>query len=90
MSFKACLSKLEESFTQTSTEPMIDPIVSFQRHQLVVGHLTDCLDRRGNKQLTAICASNIIIYLIAKGYYIWRNKQRDRAWNALSKDVSHG
>ncbi|KAJ4317497.1 hypothetical protein N0V84_007325 [Fusarium piperis] len=42
--------------------------------------------RRGNKQLTAICASNIVVYLLAKGYYIWRNKQRDRAWNVLSKD----
>ncbi|KAJ3536917.1 hypothetical protein NM208_g6518 [Fusarium decemcellulare] len=42
--------------------------------------------RRGNKQLTAICASNIIVYLLAKSYYIWRNKQRDRAWDALSKE----
>lgn len=89
MPFKACLFKLEESFTQTSTELMIDPIVSFQKHQLVVSHLTDCLDRRGNKQLTAICAANIVIYLLGKGYYIWRNKQRDQAWNALSKDVSN-
>lgn len=75
---------------QTSIEPMIDPIVSFQKHQLVVGHLTDCIDRRGNKQLTAICAANIFIYLLGKGYYVWRNKQRDIAWNALSKEVRNG
>ncbi|KAH7148179.1 major facilitator superfamily domain-containing protein [Dactylonectria macrodidyma] len=42
--------------------------------------------RRGNKQITAICSANIVIYLLAKGYYIWRNKQRDRHWNALSKE----
>ncbi|KAH7258802.1 hypothetical protein MRS44_009693 [Fusarium solani] len=42
--------------------------------------------RHGNKQLTAICASNNVIYLLAKGCYIWRNKQRDREWNALSRE----
>ncbi|KAJ4267706.1 hypothetical protein NW762_003820 [Fusarium torreyae] len=42
--------------------------------------------RRGNKQLTAICSANIVIYLLAKGYYVWRNKQRDREWDALSKE----
>jgi hypothetical protein len=29
---------------------------------------------------------NIFIYLFAKAYYTWRNKQRDRQWNALSVD----
>ncbi|KAK7432190.1 hypothetical protein QQZ08_001135 [Neonectria magnoliae] len=42
--------------------------------------------RRGNKQLTAICVSNIFVYLLTKGYYVWRNKVRDREWNALSKE----
>jgi hypothetical protein len=31
---------------------------------------------------------NICIYLIGKGYYIWRNKTRDKKWNAVSPEVS--
>ncbi|KAI4864316.1 MFS general substrate transporter [Hypoxylon rubiginosum] len=42
--------------------------------------------RRGNKQLVAICVANIVIYALAKLYYIWRNKQRDRDWNAMTKE----
>lgn len=45
------------------------------------------IDRRGNKQLVAICVANIVIYALAKLYYIWRNKQRDRDWNAMTKEV---
>ncbi|KAH6891440.1 major facilitator superfamily domain-containing protein [Thelonectria olida] len=44
------------------------------------------LYRRGNKQLTAICAGNIGLYFLTKAYYIWRNKTRDREWNGLSKE----
>ncbi|KAI1466074.1 MFS general substrate transporter [Daldinia caldariorum] len=42
--------------------------------------------RRGNKQLVAICAANIVIYGLIKVYYIYRNKQRDRDWNAMSRE----
>ncbi|KAK0636483.1 major facilitator superfamily domain-containing protein [Bombardia bombarda] len=42
--------------------------------------------RRGNKQLTAICVMNIAVYLIAKGYYMWRNKTREREWDAMTKE----
>ncbi|PNH31078.1 hypothetical protein VD0002_g3264 [Verticillium dahliae] len=42
--------------------------------------------RRGNTQLTAICAANIVIYVLAKSYYVWRNKVRDREWDALTKE----
>jgi len=45
-------------------------------------------DRRGNKQLVAISVMNIFIYVLTKVYYIWRNKQRDAKWNALTKEVS--
>lgn len=31
---------------------------------------------------------NICIYLIGKGYYIWRNKTRDKKWNAMSPEVN--
>jgi len=30
---------------------------------------------------------NIFIYILTKVYYIWRNKQRDAKWNALTKEV---
>jgi len=30
---------------------------------------------------------NICIYLLAKAYYIWRNKKREEKWNALTEEV---
>ncbi|GLI72675.1 hypothetical protein PoHVEF18_000856 [Penicillium ochrochloron] len=40
--------------------------------------------RRGNRVLVALVVTNIAIYLLTKGYYVWRNKSRDRKWNAMS------
>lgn len=47
---------------------------------------TDLLiaDRRGNRVLVGICVLNIFLYLFAKVYYVWRNKQRDRIWNSMT------
>lgn len=42
------------------------------------------LYRRGNKQLLAILAMNIVLYVLTKVYYVWRNKSRDRTWNAMT------
>ena len=28
--------------------------------------------------------SNIFIYLLTKVYYVWRNKSRDKKWNAMT------
>ncbi|KAI1092596.1 MFS general substrate transporter [Rostrohypoxylon terebratum] len=39
----------------------------------------------GNKQLAIICAANIVIYILIKVYYIWRNKQKDNEWNSLTR-----
>ncbi|KUI57451.1 hypothetical protein VP1G_04784 [Cytospora mali] len=44
------------------------------------------LYRRGNKQLLAVCCMNFALYLLTKAYYVFRNKQRDKKWNALSED----
>jgi hypothetical protein len=44
-------------------------------------------DRRGNRVLVALACMNICIYLIGKGYYIWRNKTREKKWNAMSPEV---
>ncbi|KAK0702369.1 major facilitator superfamily domain-containing protein [Lasiosphaeris hirsuta] len=42
--------------------------------------------RRGNRQLVAIASMNIVIYLLAKGYYVWRNKKRDQKWEAMNPE----
>ncbi|KAF3936531.1 hypothetical protein ABW19_dt0209550 [Dactylella cylindrospora] len=42
--------------------------------------------RRGNQQLIAICCMNMIVYLLMKLYYIWRNKSRDKIWDAMTMD----
>ncbi|KAF9444379.1 allantoate permease [Macrolepiota fuliginosa MF-IS2] len=45
------------------------------------------LYRRGNHWLMIIAIFNIaVIYPGVRMYYIWRNKQRDRIWNAMSDD----
>ncbi|KAK3318059.1 major facilitator superfamily domain-containing protein [Apodospora peruviana] len=40
---------------------------------------------RGNRQLLAIVCMNIAIYFLVKGYYVFRNKQRDLKWTAMSE-----
>ncbi|KAL1594587.1 hypothetical protein SLS60_010348 [Paraconiothyrium brasiliense] len=44
------------------------------------------LYRTGNRVLLGICVLNIFIYAFNKVYYVWRNKQRDRKWNALTAE----
>lgn len=44
------------------------------------------LYRRGNKILLGICIFNIFLFYAVKAFYIWRNKVRDRQWNALTKE----
>ncbi|KAI1380773.1 hypothetical protein F4677DRAFT_452504 [Hypoxylon crocopeplum] len=47
------------------------------------------MDRRGNTQLVAICSAIIVIYLLVKLYYIWRNKKRDTEWNGMTREQIH-
>ncbi|ESK96300.1 allantoate permease [Moniliophthora roreri MCA 2997] len=43
--------------------------------------------RRGNTILIAICSFNILIlYPFTKAYYMWRNRQRDKIWNAMTTE----
>ncbi|KAI0176897.1 major facilitator superfamily domain-containing protein [Pestalotiopsis sp. NC0098] len=42
--------------------------------------------RRGNKVLIGIVALNIVMVFVMKGYYMWRNKQKERQWNALTAE----
>jgi len=44
--------------------------------------------RRGNRALVGICCMNIVIYIVGKLYYMWRNKTKARRWDAMTKDVS--
>ena len=44
--------------------------------------------RRGNSYLIGICLFNLIIlYPGTKLYYIWRNKQKARQWDAMTPEV---
>ncbi|KAL4810080.1 major facilitator superfamily domain-containing protein [Aspergillus unguis] len=44
------------------------------------------LYRRGNKVLLALVAWNMFMTVFIKVYYIWRNKSRDRVWNAMAPE----
>jgi hypothetical protein len=44
------------------------------------------LYRRGNKILIGITSANILLFYFVKVFYIWRNRVRDRKWNALTKE----
>lgn len=41
--------------------------------------------RRGNRVLVALVSTNIVIYLLTKVYYVWRNHTRDKKWNAMTE-----
>jgi hypothetical protein len=42
--------------------------------------------RRGNKILLGICSFNVVLFYMVKAFYVWRNKVRDRKWNAMTKE----
>lgn len=42
--------------------------------------------KRGNSVLLGLVISNMVIYVFTKLYYIWRNKSRDRKWDALTDE----
>lgn len=39
---------------------------------------------RGNTQLFAIAFTSLAVLLLTKVYYVWRNKSRDKVWNAMT------
>jgi MFS family permease len=41
---------------------------------------------RGNKVLLGLVAWNVIFFIFSKFYYEWRNVQRDKKWNAMTRD----
>ncbi|KAI1186765.1 MFS general substrate transporter [Nemania serpens] len=44
------------------------------------------LYKTGNSILFAFNALSIVLFLLTKVYYVWRNKQRDRVWDAMTED----
>ncbi|KAL1863079.1 hypothetical protein VTK73DRAFT_6459 [Phialemonium thermophilum] len=42
--------------------------------------------RRGNRVLVGITCMNIVIYTSVKLYYVFRNKRREKVWNAMSAE----
>lgn len=42
------------------------------------------LYRRGNSVLLGIVSWNLLAYAFAKVYYMWKNKERDEKWKAMS------
>lgn len=44
------------------------------------------LYRRGNSTLLIINLVSILVFLLTKLYYIYRNRQKERDWNALTEE----
>lgn len=42
--------------------------------------------RRGNRTLVGAVCMNFGIYFLTKAYYVWRNRSRDRKWEAMTDD----
>ena len=42
------------------------------------------LYRRGNSALLGILSWTLLIYVASKGYYVWRNRRREKRWNQLT------
>lgn len=41
---------------------------------------------RGNKVLLGILAWNVVAFVGAKAYYVWRNRTRERVWGGMSRE----
>ncbi|KAF9638080.1 putative allantoate permease protein [Lasiodiplodia theobromae] len=44
------------------------------------------LYHRGNRNLIIINCLSICVFLFTKVYYIWKNKRRERVWNAMTQE----
>ncbi|KAJ9145106.1 Allantoate permease [Pleurostoma richardsiae] len=44
------------------------------------------LYHRGNSTLLAINVMSLILFVLTKLYYIWRNRQKEKLWNALTPE----
>jgi hypothetical protein len=44
------------------------------------------LYRRGNSTLLMVNLVSILVFLLTKAYYIYRNRQKERLWNTLTDE----
>lgn len=44
------------------------------------------LYRTGNKVLIALAAYSLVMFIVAKFYYVWRNKQNAEVWDNMSSE----
>ncbi|KAL2207379.1 MFS general substrate transporter [Sarocladium strictum] len=42
--------------------------------------------RRGNRSLIGVVSMNIVLYLLAKLYYVLRNRHKERKWGAMTEE----
>jgi hypothetical protein len=42
--------------------------------------------KRGNGVLLSLSITNMALYTLTKGYYVWRNKSRAKKWDAMTED----
>jgi hypothetical protein len=42
--------------------------------------------KRGNRVLIGVTALNLVLYSLAKGYYVWKNARRERIWGGMSAE----
>jgi hypothetical protein len=45
--------------------------------------------KRGDRTLIAVNVLSTVQFILAKAYYIIKNKYRDRKWNALTLEVCY-
>lgn len=48
------------------------------------------LYRRGNSILLGVLGLNLVLYVGAKGYYVWRNRGRERKWDGMNSEERVG
>lgn len=41
---------------------------------------------RGNRILLGIQVAAVLLFFLAKAYYVWRNKQKEKVWNSYTKE----
>jgi uncharacterized protein HemX len=42
--------------------------------------------KRGNKVLLGVVALNVVLYIFAKFYYVWKNQRRERIWSSMTAE----